>query len=195
MSIDTIVTVVQTPTEQVEVARTELVTERITEIELATVATVERITQGDGSISTETVYRVEVISAAPQGPPGIQGIPGPAGTAGLVVVAGEALGGHRAVVQDADGRAFYADRSDPTHIGRIAGITTGAAAVGTSVSLLALGRMEEAGWSWTPFAPVYLGSTGVLTQIKPVVGHQQVLGVALSATTVFIRLREPLALA
>ena len=136
----------------------------------------------------------EVIEVALQGPPGPPGAAGLSGGAGMTAIAGEALGGHRAVVLDAAGAAFYADRATPAHFGRVAGITTGAAIIGASVSLARTGVLTEPSWAWTANAPVFLGLTGLLTQIVPATGFLQVVGVALSATTLFVNPREPLAI-
>lgn len=130
------------------------------------------------------------------GPPGPPGPPGPSGAAGLpggtafAATAGEALGGHRCVRLDAAGMAFYSDCSVPTHFGRLAGITQGAAAAGDSTTITNSGVMVEPSWAWTADAPVFLGHTGLLTQTAPI-GFQQVVGVALSATALFINPREP----
>ena len=127
---------------------------------------------------------------------GRQGAPGPAGPAGLpggtafAATAGEALGGHRCVLLDAAGSAFYADCGAPSHFGRLAGITQGAAAAGDSTTITNSGVMVEPSWAWTADAPVFLGRTGLLTQTAPS-GFLQVVGVALSATALFINPREP----
>lgn len=139
----------------------------------------------------ETLVLLEVAAQGPVGPPGPAGL---SGGAALAAIAGEALGGHRAVVLDAAGQAFYADRLTPSHFGRLAGITTGAAVLGASVTLAMSGVVIEPSWSWTPNAPVFLGSTGLLTQTLPIGGFLQVVGMALNATTLFVNPREPLAI-
>ena len=133
---------------------------------------------------------VRTLTVLPVGS-GRQGVPGPPGGTAFTTTAGEALGGHRCVLLDAAGSAFYADCSVPAHFGRLAGITQGAAAAGDSTTIVKSGVMVEPSWSWTANAPVFLGHTGLLTQTAPS-GFQQVVGVALSATTLFINPREPL---
>ena len=105
--------------------------------------------------------------------------------------AGEALGGHRCVLLNAMGEAFYADCSIPAHFGRLAGITNGATAAGDSTTIIRSGVMSEPAWSWIEGAPVFLGQSGLLTQAAPNVGFQQVIGIALSPGTIFISPREP----
>lgn len=118
----------------------------------------------------------------------------PAGSIGNLygAIAGEALSGHRAIVLDASGEAFYADQTVPNHIGRMAGITIGAAALGAGVTIMNNGLLTEPSWSWTPFAPIFLGTAGGLTQVPPTTGFLQMIGGALSATSMYVNLRQPL---
>jgi hypothetical protein len=108
------------------------------------------------------------------------------------VIAGEALGGNRAVVLQASGLAVYADNSNPVHFWQFAGITTGAAAAASPLKILPAGLMVEPSWAWLPNTPVFLGRTGLLTQEQVPGVFQQVIGTALSPTSVFISPREPI---
>lgn len=110
----------------------------------------------------------------------------------MTAVAGEAVGGHRAVVIDAAGLAWYADRATADNMNRIAGITQGAAALGGLLTITSKGRLPEPSWSWTPFLPIFLGHNGLLTQTPPTDGFQIVLGTALDATTMFVSPSSPL---
>lgn len=109
----------------------------------------------------------------------------------ITATAGAAIGGHRAVVLDAAGAAFYADNTNPDHLVRFYGITTNAASLGGSLSIVQTGVVVEPSWAWTAFMPVYLGTTGLLTQTPPATGFVQIVGAALSATTLFINQRDP----
>lgn len=110
------------------------------------------------------------------------------------VTAGVALSGHKAVVMAAGG-AVYADAATATHRGRVLGITTGAASSGAAVEVATAGPLTEPSWAWMPDLPVYLGSGGALTQTVPTGGGTlQILGIAITATTLQIHLREPIAL-
>ena len=126
-----------------------------------------------------------------QGPPGPQG---PAGGTAITATAAQALGGHRAVVLNASGAADYADCTTPAHMGRFAGITAGAASAGQPVTIINAGPLTEPTWAWTPDAPVYLASSGLISQTPPATGFLQIIGMTLSATTLFVSPREPLAL-
>jgi hypothetical protein len=147
----------------------------------------------DGSL-VDHVESVVMLETAAQGPAGPQGLTGAPGGTAVTATAGEAIGGNRAVLLDAAGLAWYADRTTPAHLGRLAGITQGAASLGAAVTLVSYGLMVEPSWAWTPDTPVYLGTAGLLTQTTPTSGFLQIIGIALSATTLFINPREPLAI-
>lgn len=109
-------------------------------------------------------------------------------------IAGEDLSGHRAVILDSAGLAWYADRAVAGDKLRVAGITLGAALTGVEVWVLAHGPVTEPSWTWTPDAPVFLGHTGLLTQIVPTDGFSIVLGVASTATSLFVNMQPPIAI-
>ncbi len=117
---------------------------------------------------------------------GEQGLPGPAGTSGTVIyTAGMALSGHVAVTLDALGRAVPADCTMATHAHAVVGVTLGAAAAGESVSVLAPGQLEHAGWAFVPGQCIFLGLDGALTQALPVQAlFAKVLGIAVAPTRV-----------
>lgn len=110
----------------------------------------------------------------------------------IALVAGEALGGHRAVYVASDGSARHASASLPAQAVALAGITTGAAALGETASVQTAGRIVEPSWTWTP-GPVYLGESGLLTQTPPTTGAVKEIGVALAATELLIRIQLEIA--
>lgn len=116
------------------------------------------------------------------------------GSLGLAfdAIAGEAIGGHRGVILDAAGLAFYADQSNPAHMGLVAGISQGAAVLSDPVSIMVKGRLIEPTWNWTPFLPVFLGLNGLLTQVPPITGFLLVVGTAFDATSLFVNPSQPL---
>jgi hypothetical protein len=107
------------------------------------------------------------------------------------VTAAANLSGHRAVKLSAPG-AVYADSHTVADAGRTIGITTGAAANGTSVTVQTAGPLTESSWSWTPAAPIYVGANGALTQTVPAVGNgarfSQRVGYAVTPTEMFVDL-------
>lgn len=102
----------------------------------------------------------------------------------ITTTAGEALGGHRAVVVQ-NGEAFYADKDTEVHAGQTVGITTHAATLGASVEIQYAGELEHSTWNFNP-GSVYIGANGVLTQTRPTTGWVTNIGVALDATKLFI---------
>ena len=116
----------------------------------------------------------------------------PTGGAQVVsYIAGVALGGHRMVVLDASQQAQYASSATPAHISIVLGMTTGAAIAGAPVQIQTGGEITEPSWSWSLGSPVYLGVNGLLTQTPPSSGFSLVIGFPISATVLFINLREP----
>lgn len=124
---------------------------------------------------------------------GAQGVPGPPGGDGstdIQKIAGEALGGHRAVVLNGSGQAIYADRSTPSHAHKMLGITTGAASSGASVTIRTRGEITEGSWAWTLDLPIFLGTSGQLTQTAPASGFVARIGFPINATTIYIDIHQ-----
>lgn len=120
---------------------------------------------------------------------GIQGPQGPPGVATIQLVAGISLGGNRVVT----GAANYADNTDIATAGRAIGMTQGAAVLGATVNIVTVGELD--GFSGlTINNPVYLSTNGTTTQVLPITGYIQRIGVAISATKILINLSEPLGL-
>ena len=136
------------------------------------------------------------ISGTAVGLPGPPGPPGPPGS-GMAVSdkpAATALGGQRAVYLTAGNTLDYADRTDPTTIPLLLGITAQAAAQGDTPLVIVYGDMVDSGWTWTPGQYVYLGTNGVLTQTPPSDGTAYILATAVTPTHIFVNIREPIAL-
>jgi hypothetical protein len=130
---------------------------------------------------------------------GEPGLPGSAGGgSGDVVqtslVADVALGGQRVVWGNALGRAVYADHSDSAMPVRSIGVTTGAAAANANVTVQTHGPMEELSWTWTPQQELFLGVNGLMTHTPPASGFSLVVAFAITATKIFIDVKEPVLL-
>lgn len=102
----------------------------------------------------------------------------------LSLVAGEALGGHRAVVVE-NGEVFYADKDTSPHSGQVIGVTVHAASIGEAIDVQYAGELEELSWTFNPGA-VYIGLNGVLTQTRPSSGWVMNIGTAISPTKISI---------
>lgn len=133
------------------------------------------------------------IAVGAPGPQGPQGPAGPSGGASFQLIASGAIGGHRVVISDGAGNASYADSSNVSHAGKVAGISLGAVSSGASVNVASSGEIVEPTWGWGA-GLVYLGVNGVLTQTAPTSGFLQVIGVALSATRIVVSLQIPVIL-
>ena len=129
-----------------------------------------------------------------RGIPGEDGAPGVAGGVVVTCTAGEALGGHRVVVLNAAAEAVYASNVVPEHLHKVLGMTTGAVILGAEVTVQTGGEMTEPTWAWVLDAPIFLGENGLLTQTEPTTGFSLVVAFPVTATKIFIKLREPLAL-
>lgn len=129
------------------------------------------------------------------------GIPGPAGPPGggpadhleITGIAAQALSGHRAVYRRADGLIDYADAATLSHGSVAIGVTSGAAASGSAVTVTMLGEMTEGSWTWTAPGLIFLGANGALTQVVPSAPGSEflaVLGYAGSPTRMYVN-RQP----
>lgn len=143
-------------------------------------------------VSSEIISVIEE-AAGPIGPQGIQGEPGEFTLADYV--AGEAIGGQRAVMLHSDDKLYYADQSNPTHFNRVLGITTGAVASGATPTVRCAGKMTEPTWAWDLDKFLYLSTNGLLTQTPPSSGFLLQLGWPLSATSIMVDIKEPILIA
>jgi len=130
-----------------------------------------------------------------RGPQGSQGTQGPQGDPGdsVILTASGSIGGSR-VICNTNGIATYADSSDVGTAHNISGISFNAAADGDPVTVITGGPITEVSWAWAPTLPVYVGTTGLLTQTPPINGYIRKIGFAQSATTVIVQEFQPIIL-
>lgn len=124
---------------------------------------------------------------------GERGLPG--GSA-IEVTATVAIGGHRVVIREGDS-ASYATNENLQHGMKVLGITENASDAGGTLSVVRSGKMTEPSWNFDTSKPVFLGVNGLLTQVPPTypaAAFSLILGFPLSATEIFVSLREPLTL-
>lgn len=139
----------------------------------------------------------QVITVGEQGPAGPAGPAGPSGASTIAAVASVALGGHRIVLFNASEELIYADNTTSAHAHRVLGMTTGAASQGQSASVIRQGDLTEPTWNWTPDNPVFLGANGQVTQTPPtapVAAFSLVVGFPVSATRMYVSIRDPITL-
>lgn len=109
------------------------------------------------------------------------------------MVAGHAISALRAVCVDTDGRVIYANVMDLT-TRNVIGVTETAAAEDALVRIRHQHHLTDAGWSWAPGQPVYVGAVGALTQTPPSATYIVHVGIAISETTLFIDIQPPIIL-
>lgn len=141
-------------------------------------------------VSTVVPRTAAVIYATRQGQKGVDGVDNKF----ISYVAGVVLSGNRCVCVNDAGLLIYADSGTLAHAHRVLGITTGAISSGATGSVQVFGEMTEAGWSWSIGSPVYLGINGALTQTAPATGFALAIGFAVTATKIYIDIKQPIIL-
>lgn len=110
----------------------------------------------------------------------------------LSVTAGENLSGRKGVSISNAAEAVYADKDTSNQQQRVIGITTGAASIGAPATIQTSGLMTEVSWSWNLLLPIFLGTSGALTQTVPSTGAIIQLATPISATSIQIDIKLPL---
>lgn len=105
-----------------------------------------------------------------------------------------AIGGQRVVRSNGSKLVSYADNTNVLHAPSIVGITVNAAIDGAEIAVKYEGEITDPTWTWTPNLPVFCGTNGTMTQTVPLTGFQLILGVATSANTLLLAIKQPLLL-
>jgi hypothetical protein len=100
--------------------------------------------------------------------------------------AGENLSGERVVYAFNDTTVKYADKDTLAHESLVVGVTTQSASVDDPIIVQTEGLMTFGSWSWTAGMPVFLDTSGQLTQTAPTAGFVLEIGVAIAATVINI---------
>ena len=116
------------------------------------------------------------------------------GDAVTTATASISLSALRAVILDNAGQFAYADRANPDHAYRVAGILPYAIPQGTEGVAYRLGEISDAVWNWVRGSPIYLGTNGQLTQTPPTTGILLVLAQPVSPTVINLQLPSPILL-
>lgn len=118
-------------------------------------------------------------------------------TSTVIELAGRSLGeavhamsGHRAVAITETG-LVYADASIAARLGATVGVSRNAASMGGIITYQTLGLIEEPSWTWTPEADIFLSYAGLLTQVDPRFYFSQRIGYAVTPTSMYVELSEP----
>jgi len=110
----------------------------------------------------------------------------------LKVTAGTGgLPAYRVVYITSLGTALAASNANPTHMGRVVGMTIETINEGETGIVRRIGRIENESWHLTPGAPYFLGEGGEIVSIIPTTGFIQYVGVAESAQVLALSLGIP----
>lgn len=110
----------------------------------------------------------------------------------LKVTAGTGgLPAFRIVYITSSGTALCASNANPTHMGRVVGMTVETIAEGEQGLVRRIGRIENESWSLTPGTPYFLGEGGEIVNTVPVTGFIQFIGVAESQHVLALSLGIP----
>lgn len=127
----------------------------------------------------------------PQGPQGLTGAAGPPGADGaapeITAVAAENLSAGRAVIM-AGGQIAYFQPSEPSHLGRVIGITKTSALSGANVTVQTGGIATDASFTFDADTPIFIGDDGELQTAPPSTGIVHNIGVALSGTQILLNI-------
>ena len=110
----------------------------------------------------------------------------------LKVTAGTGgLPAYRIVYITSFGTAMTASNVNPTHMGRVVGMTIETIAEGETGIVRRIGRIENESWNLTPGTPYFLGEGGEIINTVPESGFIQYIGVAESAHVLALSLGIP----
>lgn len=141
-----------------------------------------------------TTGKVNVAFVARQGPPGSQGEQGPPGEGvGVEVTAG--TGGVQAfqvVMMANTGKIQAANGEEPSHAGRVVGMTTEAIAEDETGYCCQVGEITNPVWALTPGSSYYLVAGGEINLSPPNTGFIQQIGVSKNSTTLILQLGVPI---
>ena len=98
------------------------------------------------------------------------------------------------VVALVGGSVVTASSGIPAHMGAVVGVATQSVAAGAPVQIQFAGQISYNGWTFQPGEFVCLSSTGILTQTVPAFGFLQVLGVAITPTSVLLSIQPAISI-
>jgi len=156
---------------------------------------VTRVASAGASRSVRTVPQPHAVTTREQAARsavvnrGARGQPGEGATA-LEVEAGEAISALKPIVV-IDDLAYVADSGEPTHFGRVVGISSNAASTGENVTIKTDGaRIEDPFFDFNG-GLVYVGE-GDLRETPPVAGFAQSIAVAVASDALIVQLGPPI---
>lgn len=107
-------------------------------------------------------------------------------------ICAENISGQRIVKQNPDGTISYADHNDIAGMDATLGLSLQAGLAGGAISVLFFGEYSHAGWTWVPKKPIFLGTSGNITQTAPTTGFLLRIGFASEADEIVLRIDTPI---
>ena len=135
--------------------------------------------------------RAKVLDFQKQGPPGP---PGPAGSDAPASYTSAGVNAYQVVYLTTAGSVAAANAGNITHAGRIVGITESAAAAGSTATVRRSGSVTNTAWTLTPGQRYYLQAGGEIGTSTDNLAFVQKIGVAESATSLFLQIESPVIL-
>lgn len=143
-----------------------------------------------------TDNQATIVEVQARGPQGVKGDKGDAST-NSVFIAGMNLGGHRIVASSPteNSKVIYADSSISSHANLVLGMTLNAANEGDEISVAIFGEFTEPSWNWVLGQPIFLANDGTMTQVTPTANEANfslIVAIPITATKIFVSIREPI---
>lgn len=106
---------------------------------------------------------------------------------------GSPISALRIVYMISDSEVALADPS-AYDTSNVAGVVVDAIADGSAGTIIQSGVLTDSSWSWIPGEPLFLSASGIITQTPPTTGYSVIVGTAINATTMQVKLDTPLCL-
>lgn len=161
------------------------VKENVTELEIQledTISTEVGFETTIYEIQTDNEIQIEVITDADQ-----LIVPG---TNRVTYTAGETVYGGRIVELNSMGEVKHAS-STGTGFG-IIGLATQAGNAGNRIEVVTFGSFTDSSFNFIPDEPIFLRENGIISQTPPSTGVTLVVGSAITSTSIFIRVEQPI---
>ncbi len=144
-----------------------------------------------GSFDLAQLNTGQFVTAVPQTVISISGAQSAGTATPEVFTTGSAPVSAYTMVAVQNGVAATASSGNLAQFGAVVGVAVAGAAAQSPLGVQTAGEITYNGWSWTP-GLVFLGSNGVPTQIAPSSGFLQVVGIAVTSTSLLLSLQSPI---
>jgi hypothetical protein len=122
-----------------------------------------------------------------------QGPPGPPGqSVGINLLAGEIINGHMPIYVSGS-KALRIPSLDPIYANKCIGLSKTSANLDESFTVVSSGVLTGLSGLFTDM-PVYISTSGGLTQTLPIVGFIQEVGVATSSSSILVSIKQAIVL-